>query len=122
MVPEAGSASHSLSGIPGGTGYHAFLYGPVLLGTRIEDPSLEPAVFHQPTKVLINKRAEGITSPELTAPAGEVVALAQRAAEDKKLRFQVPASVATREFSLEPYNGLHFCRYSIYFKDYSEED
>ena len=108
--------------VPGGTGYHAFLYGPVLLGTRIEDPSLEPAVFHQPTKVLINKRAEGITSPELTAPAGEVVALAQRAAEDKKLRFQVPASVATREFSLEPYNGIHFCRYSIYFKDYSEED
>ena len=108
MVPEAGSASHSLSGIPGGTGYHAFLYGPVLLGTRIEDPSLEPAVFHQPTKVLINKRAEGITSPELTAPAGEVVASAERFAGDKKLRFQVPASVATREFSLEPYNGIHF--------------
>lgn len=108
--------------VPGGTGYHAFLYGPVLLGTRIEDPSLEPAVFHQPTKVLINKRAEGITSPELTAPAGEVVASTQRAAADKKLRFQVPASVATREFSLEPYNGIHFCRYSIYFKDYSEED
>lgn len=83
---------------------------------------MEPAVFHRPTKVLINKRAEGITSPELTAPAGEVVASAERVTGDKKLRFQVPASVATREFSLEPYNGIHFCRYSIYFKDYYEED
>lgn len=108
--------------VPGGTHYHAFLYGPVLLGTRIEEPSLDPSIFHQPTKVMINKRAEGITSPELTAPAREVVASAERVAGDKKLRFQVPASVATREFSLEPYNGIHFCRYSMYFKDYSEED
>ena len=75
------------------------------------------------TKVsLTMETAFPATSPELTAPAGEVVASAERVTGDKKLRFQVPASVATREFSLEPYNGIHFCRYSIYFKDYSEED
>ena len=75
------------------------------------------------TKVsLTMETAFPATSPELTAPAGEVVASAERVTGNKKLRFQVPASVATREFSLEPYNGIHFCRYSVYFKDYSEED
>lgn len=100
--------------VKGGSQYYAFLYGPVLLGTRIADETLSMADYRQARRLVPNRMVPIETAPEIIPDVDAVIKNMTRCDKDGILRFRVPASCATKEFFLEPYNGIHFSRYAIY--------
>jgi hypothetical protein len=53
-------------------------------------------------------------APEIVHDVERVLQRMERCDKDGVLRFRVPEACASREFFLEPYNGIHFNRYAIY--------
>ena len=101
--------------VKGGSHYHAFLYGPVLLGARIDNPSLTKEDFRSPRRTVPARNLPLDAAPQITVSPEKVVAEMERADIDSLLRFHISDSCATRDFYLEPYNGIHFSCYAIYF-------
>lgn len=100
--------------VKGGSQYYAFMYGPVLLGVRIADPALTMADYRQARRTVPNRKAPLEMAPEISSDVDAVMANMERCDKDGVLRFRVPASHATSEFYLEPYNDIHFSRYAVY--------
>jgi DUF1680 family protein len=107
--------------VPGGKHYHAYFYGPVLLGTRIADPNLKKEDCRMARRTIGNKRVPMEWAPEITVAPEALISAMKRDDKDGVLRFYVPATHATKEFWLEPYNNIHFSRYAMYFRNQSVE-
>ena len=100
--------------VKGGSQYYAFLYGPVLLGTRVADDKLTMADYRQARRLVPNRMVPIETAPEIIPDVEKVMKSMERSDKGHTLRFRVPQSCASQEFFLEPYNGIHFSRYAVY--------
>lgn len=105
--------------VPGGSSYHAYFYGPILLGTRVADPEMKKLDFYQTRTNVGTKRVPMEWAPEITADPQTLISTMKRDDKDGVLRFYVPATHSTKEFWLEPYNNIHFSRYAMYFHNTS---
>ncbi|MBR3703689.1 MAG: glycoside hydrolase family 127 protein [Alistipes sp.] len=105
--------------VPGGKYYHAYFYGPVLLGTRIADPDLKKEDCRLARRTVGGKRVPMEWAPEVTVSPEALISAMKRDDKDGVLRFYVPATHSTKEFWLEPYNNIHFSRYAMYFHNKS---
>jgi len=103
--------------IKGGSHYFAFLYGPILLGTRIEDESLTMSDYRGTRLNIGFKRIPIENAPMVSADTQALLPTMKRDDVDGVLRFYVPSGHATKSFYLEPYNNIHFTRYAVYFRD-----
>ncbi|MBQ8454446.1 MAG: glycoside hydrolase family 127 protein, partial [Bacteroidaceae bacterium] len=100
--------------VKGGSQYYAFLYGPVLLGVRMADDALTMKDYRQARRTTQNRLAPIELAPEIVPDVDRVLASMERCDKDGVLRFRVPEGCASKEFFLEPYNGIHFSRYAVY--------
>ena len=100
--------------VKGGSEYYAFMYGPVLLGVRIVDDKLTMNDYRQARRTVQRGQAPMEMAPEIIRDVEKVISNMERCDSDDVLRFRVPESCASKEFFLEPYNDIHFCRYAIY--------
>ena len=100
--------------VKGGSQYYAFLYGPIMLGVRMNDESLTMKDYRQARRTTQNRLAPMELAPEIVHDVERVLQRMERCDKDGVLRFRVPEACASREFFLEPYNGIHFNRYAIY--------
>lgn len=105
--------------VPGGKHYHAYFYGPVLLGTRVADPAMTKADFRRTRVNVGTKRVPMEWAPEIIASPEALISTMKRDDKDGVLRFYVPSTHSTKEFWLEPYNNIHFSRYAMYFHNKS---
>ncbi len=100
--------------VKGGSQYYAFMYGPVLLGVSMPADGLTRDDFWQAHRNTQNRLAPMEDAPEISPDIDKVLRSMRRCDKDGKLRFHVPNDCASKSFYLEPYNGIHFCRYAIY--------
>lgn len=100
--------------VKGGSQYYAFMYGPVLLGVRMADEALTMKDYRQARRTTQNRLAPIELAPEIVPDVDRVLASMERCDKDGVLRFRVPEGCASKEFFLEPYNGIHFSRYAVY--------
>ncbi len=103
--------------IKGGSHYFAFFYGPIMLGTRIEDNSLTMADHRQTRNTIATKVIPLENAPEIEPDVQALIASMKRDDKDGVLRFYVPEEHATKAFYFEPYNNIHFSRYAVSLRD-----
>lgn len=103
--------------IPGGNSYHAFFYGPIMLGTRIEDASMTISDYRMTRNNIATKEIPIDNAPEISSDVQALISTMKRDDKDGLLRFYVPDEQATKAFYLEPYNNIHFSRYAVYLRD-----
>lgn len=100
--------------VKGGLEFYALMYGPVLLGIRIDDPTLTAGDYRKARSTVGSRTWDMTRAPEIDGNIEALLASIQRNDSDGILRFYVPAEHASKEFYLEPYNNIHFSRYAIY--------
>lgn len=111
----------TLVNLPASSDYAAFMYGPIVLAAQINNFGLEESDMRIAKQTVARDEIPLQVAHSLYGKEAVILKSLNRL-PDTLLRFECPASVASEQFDLIPFNRIHFNRYEIYFPVYPDQD